>query len=244
MSNNKNSKVINFLNGKTFYVVLSIFFIAIGVAAWAGMRSMKEAKDNGRYDNMSSTLSQTQNNGFSSTQSTSSSSNSPDSSSTTSDSAKLPETDNDNTVSDSEAADSAVANFFIPPVVGETLKNFSDEELQYSMTYGDLRLHKALDITADTGTPVTASGNGKVTDVYTDPLLGAVVEIDHGNGITARYCGLNATPTVNVGDIVYSSTQIGAIDVIPSESVEPRHLHLEFYLNGKAVSPSKYFTQN
>ena len=142
----------------------------------------------------------------------------------------------------SGGVDSAVAAFFIRPIVGETLKDFSDSELQYSMTYSDWRLHKALDITAPAGTTVVACGNGKVTDVYTDALWGTVVEIDHGNNITVKYCGLNGAPSVKKGDSVDSSTVIGAVDVIPCESVEPRHLHVEFYLDGKAVSPSKYFS--
>ena len=105
-----------------------------------------------------------------------------------------------------------------------------------------MRLHKAIDISGKYGDPVIASGKGIVTDVYTDAMLGTVVEIDHGNGITAKYCGLNSEPSVKKGDTVDSSVQLGSLGDIPSESVEEVHLHLEFYKNGKSTDPLKFFT--
>lgn len=251
MSNNNESKIIKFLNGKVFYVVLCVCFIGIGVAAWAGVQGVKRQNslenqkgnnsltaklpDVGSDDSSSATLPQEPDSSTGNSSSTDSDNNVTD----TPDDNKAADDD-----SDAETTDSPVAAFFIKPVTGETLKDFSDLELQYSMTYGDMRLHKALDILAEAGTPVTACGDGTVKDVYADPLLGSTVEIDHGKGIIVKYCGLNSTPTVAKGDTVDSSTQIGTVDVIPSESVEPRHIHIEFYLNGKAVSPSKYFTSN
>jgi len=241
MSNNNKSKIIKFLNGKVFYIVLCICFLGVGVAAWAGIEGMKLADGENNYslgsltaevpnvndtsDNLESYVSK------------------PEMTKPESQSRPTVESEDSHTseVEQTEPADGTVAAFFVRPVVGETLKDFSDTELQYSMTYGDMRLHKALDIAAAAGTPVIACGNGKVTDVYNDALWGTVVEIDHGNSITVRYCGLNGAPSVKKGDTVDSSTQIGAVDVIPCESVEPRHLHVEFYLDGKAVSPSKYF---
>ena len=246
VENNKDSKIIKFLNGKTFYVVMAICFIAVGVAAWAGLQGLKEA-DKNTPSGISS----------GSTANKTPSSPLPSIPEITEKEEPVPSTsdkdknDNDDKDKDkenisepeSEAAGGTVAAFFIKPILGNTLKGYSDTELQYSMTYGDMRLHKALDIAAEAGTPVTSAGNGKVTAVFLDPLLGSVVEIDHGNGITAKYCGLNKVPSVKVGDTVDSSTQLGTIDVIPCESVEKRHLHLEFYLNGKPVSPADYISE-
>ena len=105
------------------------------------------------------------------------------------------------------------------------------------MTFEDMRLHKGIDIAAKAGTPVVAAGKGTVLEVSTDAMLGSYVLIDHGNGIKAKYCGLNAKPTVSVGDTVDSSTQLGTVDVIPAESVEERHLHIEVTKNDKYISP-------
>lgn len=242
VENNKDSRIIKFLNGKMFYVVLCACFIAVGVAAWAGLNGLKS--------NITDTSSKTPSN-LSSDRSPTAELPSFPQIIEKEDTVSNPDK-NENATQDTpskkpepeiETTDTPVAAFFIKPVLGETLKGFSDTELQYSMTYGDLRLHKALDIAAEAGTPVTAAGNGKVTAIYNDPLLGSTVEIDHGNKITVKYCGLNKVPTVKVGDTVDSSTQLGTIDIVPCESVEKRHLHLEFFINEKAVSPLEYFTE-
>lgn len=238
--NKSKSKIIKFLNGRAFYVVLCLCFVAIGVAAWSGVEGMKIMN------------AEKQNNSNSSVNSGSGGDVlqviPPISSVIT---PSFDENDqNDNTESETEAIKPSeseteevaapVATFFVNPVLGEVIKDFSDTELQYSMTMCDMRLHKAVDLKANEGTPVIASGDGVVTDVYTDVMLGSVVEIDHGNGIIAKYCGLNEEPFVKKGDTVDSSKQIGTVGVIPSESVEQRHLHLEFFKNGKAVSPMNY----
>ncbi len=133
------------------------------------------------------------------------------------------------------------AKFFVMPVTGEILKNFSLTELQYSETYCDLRIHPGLDITADKGTGVTASGEGTVTAVENSPTHGNTVVIDHGNGITAKYCGLSEKLNVAVGDIVDSKTVIGTVGEIPSESVEKSHFHFEMYKDETAISPLVMF---
>lgn len=248
VENKTKAKIIKFLNGKTFYVVLCICFVGIGVAAWSGVQGFKAINELNNPRNKSSNPSMV--------------SDSPlitgDNNSSQDDSAAASEDKTGSSVADKssgigtdagepetkvEETAGTVATFFINPVLGTVIKDFSDSELQYSMTYRDMRIHKGVDISAAAGTAVTAAGSGKVTAIETDALYGSLVEIDHGNGITARYCGLNGTPCVNVGDTVDSSTQLGTIDVIPCESVEERHLHLEFYLNGKAVSPLKYINQ-
>lgn len=243
MSNKQKNKIIKFLNGKVFYIVLCVCFLGVGVAAWAGVEGMKLTSE-AEKNNNSSGLTAELPNIFDHPSSGISTPDDPSVPDISSESAVTPETPDKPTESETETAGGTVAAFFIRPVLGETLKDFSDTELQYSMTYNDMRLHKALDIAAAAGTPVTACGEGKVTDVYTNALWGTVVEIDHGNNVTVKYCGLNGSPSVKKGDVVDSSTQIGAVDVIPCESVEPRHLHIEFYLDGKAVSPSKYFTEH
>lgn len=237
--NKSKSKIIKFLNGRAFYVVLCLCFVAIGIAAWSGVEGMRILD----AEKGNSTSSVNSGSGGDVLQVI------PPISSVITPSDD--ENDqNDNTGSETEAVKPSesetdeviapVATFFVNPVLGEVIKDFSDTELQYSMTMCDMRLHKAVDLKANEGTPVIAAGNGVVTEVYTDVMLGSVVEIDHGNGITAKYCGLNEEPFVKKGDTVDSSKQIGTVGIIPSESVEQRHLHLEFFKNGKAVSPMNY----
>ena len=244
VENNRKSKIIKFLNGKAFYVVLCLCFIALGMAGWAGFEGVKRL-ENGKGNTQS--ISQI-------SDSTQTESKTTDTVQNNTESKPLDKTEDvaskdDSTVSEnknsaeqeqSTQTAAPVATYFVNPVLGEIMKGFSITELQYSMTMKDMRLHKGVDIAADMGTPVIAAGEGIVTDVYKDAMLGTVVAIDHGNGITVKYCGLNALPSVKKGDVVDSSKQIGMVDVIPCESVEQRHLHLEFYKDGVAVSPTDY----
>ena len=222
---------------------MCICFIAIGVAAWSGVESFKNKtkrdgtaslppavssgntdvakapSEQGKDSSNTSSASQVKPSKPQKTESTASASSEP---------------------KNAEEAVSPAATYFISPVLGNIIKGYSDSELQYSMTYRDMRLHKGLDIAADVGTPVTAAGDGTVIAVYKDVFEGSVVEIDHGNKIIVRYCGLNSAPCVKEGDRVDSSTQIGTIDNIPGESVEEHHLHVEFIKDGKFVSPEDY----
>ncbi len=228
------SKLIKFLNGKAFYVVLCLCFLGIGIAVWSGVEGVKNSidRENTSSGNTTSEIRLPQNTVLKpQTQDKDTSSKQPSSSEQKPSSAEKP----------TEEASTNVAAFFVKPILGDVMKGFSDSELQYSETFLDMRLHKGVDIKGNQGDPVCAAGEGIVTDVSDDPLLGTVITIDHGNKIVAKYCGLAKNPPVKKGDAVDSSVRIGALGDIPSESVEPYHLHLEFYKDGKAVDPLKYF---
>ena len=238
--NKSKSKIIKFLNGRTFYVVLCLCFVAIGIAAWSGVEGMRILNAE-KGNNSTSSVNSGSSGDVLQVIPPISSVITPSFDENDQNDNTEPETEAINpTESETDEVIAPVATFIVNPVLGEVIKDFSDTELQYSMTMCDMRLHKAVDLKANEGTPVIASGSGIVTDVYTDVMLGSVVEIDHGNGIVAKYCGLNEEPFVKKGDTVDSSKQIGTVGVIPSESVEQRHLHLEFFKNGKAVSPMNY----
>ena len=128
------------------------------------------------------------------------------------------------------------ATFFAMPVGGNIIKDYSEKELKYSNTYKDWRLHTGIDIAAKKGTQVHAAGNGKVTEVTDDKLLGSTVVIDHGNGIVASYSGL-LKPLVKVGQIIEAGTTIGGIGEVPSESLDEAHLHFAVKVNGKTANP-------
>lgn len=131
------------------------------------------------------------------------------------------------------------APFWVMPLSGTVTKSFDADSLQYSETYKDWRLHAATDIKATAGAPVFAAGKGTVTEVFYDAEYGQCVRIDHGDGVVATYCGLNREPVVKVGDKVQGGDQIGALDTVPCESVEPAHLHLIFTVDSKPADPLK-----
>ena len=140
-------------------------------------------------------------------------------------------------VSEEDTAPTQTAPYFLLPLGGEIIKDFDKDNLQYSETFKDWRLHLGVDIAATSGDAVVSAAAGVVEDIYQDPQLGMVVAVDHGGGLLLFYCGLNQAPTVKIGETVKVGTQLGTIDTIPSESVEQPHLHLAAEQDGQPVSP-------
>ena len=98
-------------------------------------------------------------------------------------------------------------------------------------------MHNGVDFSGATGDPVKAVNNGIVLSVKDDALWGTVVEIDHGEGMTVRYCGLGKGSTVNEGDTVKINDKVGNLSVIPIESADGVHLHFEVLINGEYSDP-------
>ncbi len=126
---------------------------------------------------------------------------------------------------------------FSLPLGGETDKGFSNGDMVQSKTMGDWRVHNGVDFRGTVGDPVIAVNNGVVKAVYDDVLWGTVVEVDHGQGMLARYCGLGRGSTVAVGDSVKINDKIGNLGAIPIEAADEVHLHFEILQDGKAVDP-------
>lgn len=122
------------------------------------------------------------------------------------------------------------------PLKGSVGKNYSDKTLQYSKTYGDMRLHLGIDLQAAEGTDVVSAAKGTVTDVYDDSLWGKTVVIEHDFGITGRYCGLKNV-TVNKGETISVGIKIGEVGVVPCEREDPSHIHIAIVREGKYISP-------
>lgn len=128
---------------------------------------------------------------------------------------------------------------FSLPMEGGTGKAYSKGEMVPSKTMGDWRTHNGVDFKGAVGDPVKAINNGIVKAIYDDVLWGTIVEIDHGQGMLAKYCGFGKGSTVSVGDKVKINDKVGNLGEIPIEKAEGAHLHLEIYENGKLVDPMK-----
>ncbi len=224
--NEKNDKKKNGKSG--FFAVCAACLIALGIAGWSAYDVLAPAKikdDALGYDSKQQTEQK-------------------DDSTSSQEQVTQPEVKPEQTEPPEEPKDEQTAtnaDFFIMPIKGEILKNFNDKELQYSETYGDMRIHTGVDIAAEKDSGVTACGNGKVTGIQKSSTLGNTVTIDHGNGITAKYCGLSEKLNVAVGDVIDSKSVLGTVAEIPCESVEKSHLHLEMYKDGVPVSPLLMF---
>ncbi len=138
-----------------------------------------------------------------------------------------------------EEAQTAASEEFISfqmPIEGTIIKQFDLEKLQYSATFGDMRLHSGIDIVAVAGTPVMITANGSVKSIEEDALMGSVVTLEHAGGYESIYCGIEEIK-FKVGDEVKIGKVLGVVGEIPSECLDDDHLHFEIKKDGKSVSP-------
>lgn len=126
---------------------------------------------------------------------------------------------------------------FSLPLGTEILKDYSDGEMVSSKTMGDWRVHNGIDFTGKEDSEIFAIQSGKVTAVYEDEMWGTVVEINHGNEMIAKYCGMKKDSTVQKGDTVQKGQTIGKLGIIPIEEADGNHLHLEITVDGTLVDP-------
>jgi stage II sporulation protein Q len=113
--------------------------------------------------------------------------------------------------------------------------------VQYEDSYWP---HTGIDLALKDGQSfdVVAAGPGKVTKAEKDPMVGYVVEIDHGNGLTTIYQSLEDTK-LQVGSEVKQGDILGKAGRNLFEKSEGIHLHFEVKENGKSVSPEKLLSK-
>jgi len=100
------------------------------------------------------------------------------------------------------------------------------------------KMHAGIDFVANTGTPVYATGNGKVVFVGRNGGYGLEIRIDHGFGYRTLYAHLSKVlvkrgQKIKRGDLIAKSGNSGL-------STGP-HLHYEISHNGRKLNPSQFF---
>jgi len=243
------NRINRFLNGKGFYIALGICMIAIGVSAWSAIDKASTPPDNilssdtaeivVSEDSSSEAEVNKEQEGVEddreeSRYHTESKQDFSEQNETTDEA-------NAGLVSE-KAETSPTAEYFVYPVLGEVIKKFSASELQYSVTFNDMRLHQGIDIKVDAGSEVKSAGDGKVTEIKNDQNLGYTVIIDHGDGMVAVYAGLEKNILVKKNDTVTAGTKLGKLGTVNNECLDAPHLHLEFLKDGKAVNPLDYLS--
>ena len=230
------SKFTKFVGSAGFYVIIACCLIAVGAASWFAVSKINSTG--------SGSSSQKQNSFPSKDSSYISSADTPIQSGVTP-SADVGKSESGIPYSEPQTAASSeskpAAESFSMPIQGEITKGFSDKELMYSATYGDLRMHSGIDIACEKGSTVNACGDGTVVSVDDTASYGKVITIDHGNGITIKYCGISE-PTVKKGAAVKSGEVIGDVGEIPSECADQSHIHIEVCKNDESVAPLSVIT--
>jgi murein DD-endopeptidase MepM/ murein hydrolase activator NlpD len=120
-----------------------------------------------------------------------------------------------------------------------------DGELELSSNYGyradpftrGAALHTGMDLRAEHGAPVRATGPGKVVSAEYSGGYGNMVEIEHANGLTTRYAHMSAI-LVSLGQTVTSGTLVGRVGST-GRSTGP-HLHYETRLDGDPIDPNRF----
>ncbi len=126
------------------------------------------------------------------------------------------------------------------PINGEIINEFSNGEL-VKTSAGVWRTHDGIDIKADIGTEVKAMTKGTVNEVYADSLWGNCVVVDHGDGITGYYFGLEPQMNVTAGDEVLAGQVIGTVgNTADIESDMEPHLHFGLKYGNEWIDPVSY----
>ena len=244
-SNSSGGKLEGFFTGKGFYIVLFLCAAVIGVSAWmmvAGERTMGEdirkqnqlSLDNKRVETVILPPQSTQTLPAMAESET-----------------MLTPAENELQEESTEvlreepveeaAPAAATEPVYAWPVSGELTRGHSQEVLAYDPTMRDWRTHEGVDIAAALGSPVTAARAGSVARVLRDDLYGAIVVLDHGDGVQTVYASLQDAPAVSVGDWVELGDPIGAVgDTALCEIGQDTHLHFAVTVNGKTVDPLAY----
>ena len=99
-------------------------------------------------------------------------------------------------------------------------------------------MHAGVDLTAKEGTPIHATGQGRVIEAGVQSGYGNVVKIDHGYGYTTVYAHMSKIAAkrgqkVNRGDVI---GYVGCTGL----STSP-HCHYEVRLHGKPIEPMNFY---
>ena len=127
----------------------------------------------------------------------------------------------------------------IQPVSNKNLKQTaSGYGLRIDPIYKTTKFHSGMDFSANIGTPVYATGDGRVIKVGWESGYGKIIKIDHGFGYVTWYAHLN-NYKVRVGQRVVRGEVIGEVGNT-GKSTGP-HLHYEVHVKGKVVNPVNYY---
>lgn len=113
------------------------------------------------------------------------------------------------------------------PVEGDVINDFSNGELVKNETLNEWRTHNGVDIAAEVGSDIHVCANGAVTRVWSDPMWGECVQVEHKDGIISLYCGLAQEDIkVKEGDAVARGDVLGTLgETNLAEIGEDSHLH-------------------
>ena len=130
---------------------------------------------------------------------------------------------------------------FVNPVDGEKIKDYSRDNLVYSVTLDEWTTHLGIDYKSEKTDIVKASADGKIKSIKNDPRYGLTVVIEHTNGFESVYSNLLTAEFITVGEEVKQGQTIATVgNTARFEIADETHLHFEIKQNGESVDPNIY----
>jgi murein DD-endopeptidase MepM/ murein hydrolase activator NlpD len=127
----------------------------------------------------------------------------------------------------------------IMPLSAKQMKGISSGfGMRMHPIYKHLRMHTGIDLNANIGTPIYATGGGIVETTGWNGGYGYTVLINHGFGYKTRYGHCNKIK-VRPGQKVVRGQEIATVG-ISGDATGP-HVHYEVIVKGKVDNPAKYF---
>ncbi len=114
------------------------------------------------------------------------------------------------------------------------LRLLSGYGMRLHPVYKVMRMHNGIDFTARSGTPIQATGNGRVVKAGRVSGFGNRVVIDHGYGYQTTYAHMSQID-VKVGQEVTRGQQIGLVGSTGTSTAP--HCHYEVHFQGRPVNP-------
>lgn len=132
------------------------------------------------------------------------------------------------------------------PVNGSLSKKHSVDTQVFSPTMNDYRVHLGIDIATEAAAPVCAVADGKVAQLWEDPMMGWCVALNHTGECVTVYKNLakEFAEGIEVGATVLEGQLLGCVgDTAMMEIAEEPHLHMEMTVKGLQVDPLEYFSE-
>ncbi|WP_330997337.1 peptidoglycan DD-metalloendopeptidase family protein [Erythrobacter donghaensis] len=120
----------------------------------------------------------------------------------------------------------------LAPVPGAVTSNFG---MRRHPILGYTRMHAGIDFKASYGTPIVAVSDGKVTSAGRAGGCGIQVRLEHGGGLSTRYCHMSRM-AVAPGMSVRRGQVIGYVGSTGLST--GAHLHYEMYRGGRVINPA------
>ncbi len=150
--------------------------------------------------------------------------------------ARLAQQNQNNVAGGSGAAVTPGTSGFVAPVDGPHVITSSFSVREHPL-FGYTKMHPAIDLAKNQGSPIYAIAAGTVTTAAYSEANGYYVSLAHGSGYTSIYCHMTKY-IVSVGDSVSQGQVIGYVGST-GWSTGP-HLHFELHQNGTALNPAEY----